>query len=310
MARIAGKGIYPSLDIEAYHQEPTVGTSISSSGLRSVLLECPAKYWANSHMNPQRVPKETRAMDFGRAAHALVLGEPVFASQFVVSPYAEFRTNEAKAWRDAQVKTVLKAEQLETIHAMAAAIKRSPQTSNAFGEGRPEVSIIWQDEETGIYLKSRPDFLPADHTTHFTQEFKTAVTIEPRRLSAQAFSLGYDLQAALVVDGLTAVTGEAPLGVAHIVQEKEPPYLCDLRLFAPEQIEAGRTRYRKALRIFARCLASMKAGNPPHIAWPGYTEDPTYFETPSWVINQVVEIDENEHADYRTNGFGEILAAG
>lgn len=308
--RIAEAGVYPDLSIEAYHQEPTVGTSISSSGLRTLLLECPAKYWAHSHLNPSRVPKETAAMNFGRAAHALVLGEPAFNAAFVVSPYDDFRSKEARVWRDAQVKTVLKADQLETIHAMAAAIKRTPQTANAFGDGRPEVSIIWKDTDTGIYLKSRPDWLPADYTTHFAQEFKTAVSIEPRKLSAQAFALGYDMQAALVYDGLVAVTGERPLGVAHIVQEKEPPYLCDLRLFAPEQIEAGRTRYRKALQIFYRCLNEMERGKPPHIAWPGYTQEPTYFETPNWVINQVVEMDDDEHANHGSSEFGSTLAAG
>lgn len=306
---ITEPGIYPGLEISAYHDEPTTGTSISSSGLRTLLLECPAKYWAHSHLNPHRVPKETAAMNFGKAAHALVLGEPAFNAAFVVSPFDDFRKKEAQAWRDEQTKTVVRAEQLETIQAMAAAIKRTPQTANAFGDGRPEVSIVWQDEDTGIWLKSRPDFLPADPTTHFTQEYKTAVSIEPRRLSAQAFALGYDVQAALAFDGLRAVTGEAPLGIAHIVQEKEPPYLCDLRMFSHEQIEVGRMRYREALSIFYRCLNDMERGVPPHIAWPGYTDSPSYFATPKWVTDSLMEMN-NEPTAYRYNGFGDSLAAG
>jgi hypothetical protein len=309
-SRIASGGIYPELSIDDYHAEPTVGTSISSSGLRTILLDCPAKYWAHSHLNPNRVVKETAAMNFGRAAHALVLGEPAFASLFVVSPFDDFRGKEARAWRDEQQKTIVKAEQLETIKAMADAIKRTPQTANAFGEGRAEVSILWEETATGVWLKARPDWLPADHTTHFAQEFKTAVSIEPRRLSAQAFALGYDMQAALVYDGLVAVTGERPLGVAHVVQEKEPPYLCDLRMFSPEQIDVGRARYMHALRIFVECLERMREGSPPHVAWPGYTDNPVYFTTPKWVTDSLMEFNDEPSAAYRTNGFGEVLAAG
>lgn len=304
--KIASQGIYPHLSIDDYHGSCCVGPSISASGLAR-LLDCPARYWAESPLNPARVVKETAAFAFGRAAHALFLGEPEFAAYYVLSPYDDFRSKEAREWRDDQERTIVKARDMDVIHAMVAAMRATPQTARAFQSGKPEVSIIWHIDGMGIWLKSRPDWLPADPSKEFVAEYKTTVSIEPRRLSNDVFRYGYDIQAALVVDGITAVTGKKPLGVAHIVQEKEPPFLCDLRMFTPEQLDIGRTRYLHALRIFARCLERMEAGDPPHIAWPGYTTAPQYFSTPKWASDLIMEFEDN---DDDGNDFGQTLAAG
>lgn len=275
MSKISIPGIY-DMPIEEYIGDCCVGPSISSSSLREFLPasgSCPAKYWAFSPLNPNRfVDESTKALDFGRAAHALALGEPEFAKYFVVSPWDDFRKKEAREWRDEQTLTVLKEEDFETVKAIAAIQKRSVQCMRAFEEGKAEQSLIWQDDETGIWLKARPDWLPNDPTKRFIAEYKTCLTIEPGRLSSDVFKYGYNVQAAMQIDAVRAVMGVEPLGIAHICQEKEPPYLVELRMFTPEQIDDGRYLYKRALEDFAQCL---KTGD-----WPGYTKEPTYFETP------------------------------
>jgi hypothetical protein len=224
-------------------------------------------------LNPNRFPDEsTHALDIGRAAHSLALGEPEFNKYFVISPYDDFRKKEAQAWRDEQTRTVIKAEDFETIKAVALVQQRSAQCMRAFEQGKAERSLIWQDEETGIWLKARPDWLPDEPDKRFICEYKTALTIEPSRMSNDAFKYGYHMQAALQVDAVQGVLGVKPLGVCHVVQEKDPPYLAELRMFTDEQLDDGRFLYRRALEIFAACL---KENN-----WPGYTLEPTYFETP------------------------------
>lgn len=280
---ITADGTY-DIDIDAYHSDPKLcdGPSISSSGLRSLLLECPAKYWATSPYNPNRFPVETsKALDIGRAAHCLVLGEPEFNKHFIVSPYDDFRKKEAQEWRDEQTRTVLKKADFDMVTILAAAQKRSAQCMRAFENGKPEKSLIWKDKETGIWLRARPDWLPNDPRAGFVVEFKSALTIAPRQWSSAAFTYGYHLQAAMQVDGVAEVMGVKPLGVAHCVQEKDPPYLAELRLFGPEQIDWGRKQYRKGLHIFADCLSS---GN-----WPGFTSEPSFIETPYWVAKQMEE---------------------
>ncbi len=275
MTKIAAPGIY-DIPIEDYIGDCCVGPSISSSGLRELLPEsgsCPAKYWAYSPLNPNRFPDEsTQALDFGRAAHALALGEPEFAKYFIVSPYDDFRKKEARGWRDEQQRTVIKADDFETVKAIAAIQKRSAQCMRAFEDGRAEQSLMWKDEETDIWLKARPDWLPNDPAKRFVAEYKTCLSIEPGRLSNDVFKYGYHIQAGMQLDGIRKVMGVEPLGIAHVCQEKDPPYLVELRMFTPEQLADGYELYRHALRTFAHCL---KTGD-----WPQYTTEPTYFESP------------------------------
>lgn len=274
MSAISRPGCY-DIDIDRYHNDPDLcaGPSISSSGLRKLLSECPAKFWATSPLNPNRFPDEsTKALDIGRASHCLTLGEPEFARHFVISPYDDFRKAEARAWRDEQTRTILKAEEFEQVQTLSAVQKRSAQCMRAFEEGKPEQSLIWPDKKTGIYLRSRPDWLPHKPAKRFTTEFKTCLTIEPTRLSNDVFKYGYHMQVAMMIDGIREVLGVDPIGVGLVCQEKDPPYLVELRMFTPEQIEDGRQMYRHALGIFADCLSRND--------WPGYTAEPTYFTTP------------------------------
>ena len=288
MTPISEPGIYPpaQIDIEDYHsQRCCAGPSVSSSTLRTMLRECPAKVWAFSDLNPDRLVRPWKeSFDFGRAAHALVLGEPEFNAKFVLSQYDNFRTKDSQIWREEQTRQVVRKEDMPVIELMASAQRAAPQVARAFSEGKPEMSVIWKDEETGIFVKTRPDWLPDFPALRFIAEYKTCLSIEPRKLSIDVFKYGYEIQAAMCLDAIEIVTGKKPLGIAHICQEKDAPYLCDMRLFTEEQIAFGRMEYRRALQLFARCLDSGK--------WPGYTAEPQYFDTPVWINRMMENFDE------------------
>jgi hypothetical protein len=283
-----GAGIHEFVDIDLYHSQRCLpSVSISSSGLRVISSECPARFFATSELNPNRMPvKKKASLDFGRAAHALMLGEPEFNSKFVISPYETFTTNNAKAWRDAQTKQVVKVADMELIQEMCRALKKSPQVSRAFDKGKPEMSVFWLHRPTGIWLKTRPDWLPDKPEKEFVVEYKTCATIDPRYLPAAVFKFGYHMQAAMFIDGLKEAAGIDAFGVAHACQEKDaPPYLAELRMFSNEQIDFGRRAYQRALAIFAECLNTGK--------WPGYTSEPQFFETP-WNVQKVMEDEIND----------------
>lgn len=285
MTKIETPGVY-DIDFDTYLGDTCSGPSISATGINRLVNQCPALYWETSRLNPKRVAEEPRrALDVGKAAHALTLGEPEFARYFAVLPFDDLRTKEARAWRDKMEedgKTVLRADDFATVQAMSAAMRRSPQVARAFQEGKAERSLIWQDAETGVYLKSRPDWLADDPGMQLTLEYKTCRTLDPRKLAQAFFDYGYHIQAALVLDGIQAVLG-VTASVAHICQEKESPYLAECRMFTPEQINFGRQEYRRGLRIFRSCWDAWKAGRPDRIAWPGFTTEPTYLETPYYI---------------------------
>lgn len=304
MGKIAQAGIY-DISFEDYLGDTCEGVSISAHGLAHFLTReeggtaTPAHWWAHSCYNQNREPeKSTKAFDVGRAAHALVLGEPQFAKYFAVLPFDSLRTNEAKAWAEkteAEGKTVIRAADLEMIERMAAAVKRSPQVGQAFKAGRPEMSLIWRDEQTGIWVKSRPDWLPDDPAARLILDFKAHADIEPAKFARDAFAFNYHLQAAMQRQAVREVMGVEPIGVGHVVQEKEPPFLTELRMFRPTALDYGQRLFRRALARFAQCWNEKK--------WPGYTTEASYIEEPYTVAKRIEEDGNNydeigDAADY------------
>lgn len=318
MTKLLTQGMHLSVPIEFYHTQCTEGVSLSSSAMRDILPECggcPAYFWAESSLNPKAEDFDSEAMAFGRAVHALVLGEPEFLKHFVVSPFDDFRAKPAKEWLEGyawrkDTRQIIKAEKFEKMVAMSETVKRTPQTSNCFEQGKPEVSMIWKDDEFGVMLKSRPDFMPERPSDHFMLEYKSARSVESFAMSKQAFALGYDIQASLVYDGYKALTGEEPLGLAHVNQEKDAPFLAALFMFDGEQLEIGRRRRRKAMRRFAECYELHLAGKPAEIAWPGFTTEPSFYQTPTHILKQMeTEDDDVITATRRESVFGDNLRA-
>lgn len=296
--KITEPGVY-DLSMEDYHGNLMAPEPSVSSSVLWRLLDCPAKMWDSSPLNPKRVPEEPKSsFDIGRAAHALMLGEPEFNAHFVVCPHDKLNANPGKQWHDGwkarvasgeEPRTLIRANDFEDIQQIAAAQLRSPQVARAFRDGQPEKSLIWRDEETGVWCKSRPDWLPDDPPQGFLIDYKTARSIKPKKLGYDVFGYGYHVQAAMQYDAVVNVLGVKPLGIAHVVQEKESPFLAELRMFDERQLAHGRREYRRALRLFADCWKQYKAGEPERRAWPGYTDRPDYFVTPFDIEKQMQE---------------------
>lgn len=277
--KISQTDLYPDLPAEVYHGDCCDGPSISSSGLRTIENECPAKYWLHSPFNPGRLQKEvSSALDFGRAAHHWCLGEADFAKHYVVSPYDDFRKKEAAAWRDQQELTILKAADLEAIGAMASVIQAHPLAARAF-EARVECSFIAK-HDWGVWLKARPDLWENDEEGGFLYDYKTAASAKPSDFARDVFNFGYHMQAALALDVVEMVTGERPQAFCIIVQEKKPPYLVELYTMTANALHWGKAQYRRALYTFTQCLETS--------IWPGYTNGKvTELDLPYWADTQL-----------------------
>lgn len=173
-------GIY-DLTLDEYLAYPCAMPSISSSGLRTILNECPAKYWWNSPLNPEQEAIDKDAWWIGRAAH-LLLPEPELPREqiHVMGAGVDFRAKAAKAERYEAIeadKTVIKDDQYQTIKAMRDALAEHDFAGAAFENGKPEQSLIWRDQETGIWLRYRPDVLPTARL-HIL-DYKTAASSKP-----------------------------------------------------------------------------------------------------------------------------------
>jgi len=269
--KIKTSGLY-DISFEDYFSDLCPAHSVSSTGLKVIEQKSLAHYWHQSYLNPAREPHDTPALAFGRACHSWVLGEPVFNQYFVISPYHNFKTKEARVWRDGQNRTIVSASQLEQIKAMAAQLQRDKLLRNVFIDGLPERSLIWKDRETGIWLKSRPDWLP--NTLRLVPDFKTCASAKPEAFAKAAFGLGYHMSAALCLDGLREVLGWTNAAYYFVAQEKEPPHVAIPFTMRDEDIEMGRLLNRSALRRLAKALEKNH--------WPAYAEGAVEIMMPAW----------------------------
>ena len=138
--------------------------------------------------------------------------------------------------------------------------------------GESEVTLAWQDKETGVWLRARPDFLP--HKRRIIPDLKTAADGAPRAFGRAIANFGYHQSAALYSDGIKAIFGHLPTHWVHVVMEKEPPHVVSLYELPGEDIERGRWLNRKAIRLFAECLSTGR--------WPGYSDEPSQIGLPGW----------------------------
>lgn len=281
---IAAPGAYADVPIEAYHSGALcVGPSVSSTGLKRV-LRSPAHFYAHSSWNPEREPEErSEALDLGAAAHCAALEPDKFAAGFAISEYDDFRTKEAKLWREglrAEGVVVLTKDQAARVERMADALRRHDLAVALFRNGLAELTLAAVDEPTGLWLLSRPDFVPAAPARGLV-DYKTAANGEPGKWSRQAFDLGYDLQAALALYVAELATGEKRPTFWMVVQETEAPFAVTVMRWEPEQIAYGRGRMRDALDRLARARDAN--------AWPAYSTEPVSVVTPGYLTKQIEE---------------------
>ncbi len=303
---ITEQGLYAELPIEKYHSHICVGPSISSSGLRAIANGSPAEYWATSYLNPEAEHREDKDhFRLGQAAHTLFLGEGKFDEQFSVKPatYVDPKTGAEKKWngnanvckewiaeQEQSGKRLLSAEQMHTLKGMAgmlpwqancpnSGLRNSGIVSSGILDGLIERSLIWQDSETGVWLKARPDLVNLSDA--FPVDLKT--TREARKVQNSIADLGYNMQAALVAEGLREVCQLECSGFAFVFVETKAPYAVEVVELGVEDIELARRELRRAVRIFAECLTKNE--------WPANAGEPVTWAAPQWYSSKLENLE-------------------
>jgi len=269
---ISKSGVYSKIPLEAYHSgRLCAGPSISSTGLRTIMLKSLAHYWDLSPYNPNGAEdeKEKEAFILGRATHHLLLGEPFFHAQFVVRPEEapdgrpwNGNNKTCKAWLAAQRaagRTVVTADQGERIKGMALALAKEPLVAAGALNGLIEQTIVALDEETGVWVLSRPDVIPTDSGDFV--DLKTTTSVIYADLVKTIGAYGYHMQAALCADGYRAAVGQPIASFSFYFIESKRPHCSRMVTIKPADLELGSRQNRMALRLF---VDAMNTG-----VWPG-----------------------------------------
>lgn len=278
---ITADGAYAGVPIERYHGNLCFGPSVSKSGLWTLESKSPAHYYLDSYLNPDREPQEQKAhFNVGQAAHYLFLreatGSDLFLERFAIRPseFKDWRTNDAKAWRDQQVlagRGVLVPDDLEAIEGMARSIERHP-VARSLLSGHVEKTFVWKDPATGVWLKSRPDAIPV--ADGMVADLKCVADAGPDRFIRSIHDHGYALQAAMASVALPKLLGVKMTDFVLVAVEKSPPYPVAIVPVDPDWIYWTRRVLRRAVDRFAECLSTGE--------WPGYAGENTAY-TPIWL---------------------------
>ncbi|QXP89647.1 PD-(D/E)XK nuclease-like domain-containing protein [Methylococcus capsulatus] len=246
-----------SIPADKYHQHQAVG----HSGLVRI-MRSPAHYRAWLDHPPEPTPQ----MLFGTAFHAALLEPEKFGAEYAIAPKFDRRTKEGKAqaetWEAENAgKTPLTVEQMSAIEKMVVSVRAHAGAESLLAEGVAEMSAFWIDPETGVECKCRPDWMQVDGGVQHIVDVKTTCDASAEGFARAIATLGYDVQAALYVDGIEVITG-CKATFLFIAVEKDPPYAAAVYKAADEVIEVGRTKYRGALQLLKWCRENDR--------WPAY----------------------------------------
>lgn len=229
------------------------------------LRKSPAHYlYAVTHPS-----ESTPTMEFGTAAHKLILEPKEFDKAYVTAPEVDRRTKAGKAaWAEFMEslgdRSVIKPADLEVIQAMDEAVKAHPTAAALLKTGQHEVPIEWTDPETGEPCKCRPDCLTEYGGEKYIVDYKTTTSCEDGHFERACRSYGYKLQAAMYSEGVFAETLES-YRFAFVAQEKNPPYA--VRVYFCDQgfIDEGREQFRDLIELYHICKKTNQ--------WPGYENE-------------------------------------
>ncbi len=290
--------ILKDLSNEEYHAHK------ADSRSTLMLLHESAKKYHYKYVSGEAEEETTEALDMGTAFHTLILEPEKLADTMTFHPDQKRPTKSqinAKNPSDSTVKLiefwdkfdsenkgkiVLKHAQVDDLKGMADAIRSEPAAQKLLGQkGFIEPSIFWTDEETGIDVKCRIDFLPANYKS--TIDLKSTASVSLPKFEKSGIDYGYDLQSFMQHEAVRQLTGESPEAMFFVCAEKKKPH--DTAFFMADEyvLKRGELLYRMLLRKLAKCRLNNH--------WPSSGEGRVQFMSiPQWEINKLDELKGDE----------------
>lgn len=262
-------GIYPNIPEAAYHSCQFGPPGSLSAHEAKNLLDCPAIY---RHMKDN--PSEVKAaFDFGHVVHELILGT---GAGFVVHDFDSLRTKAAREFvaevREAG-KTPISRADYDKAMAAAQAVKSDPIAAALFAKGEAEQSIYAKDEETGVWMRGRVDWITQYEGRPVLVDVKTTRDPNPYTFNKQAANLDYGLQAAWYQTLYTNVTGVCPRFV-HVLVGVDAPHIVSVVEMDDAFIDAAVIRMSFALGRYRECRL--------FDSWPAYSSKIVKISPPAW----------------------------
>jgi exodeoxyribonuclease VIII len=231
-------GIY-EMELDEYL---SVRTHVSSSGLKQI-LRSPAHFLRYLNRKEESLPH----LDLGAAVHCAILEPERFQREYVSLPVSRvdiFHEADLQLILGEKQVRFLTETQMQAVEGIVEQLERKPDILRMLQRGQAEKSLFWQDEETGIRCKIRPDMLVLPE---FMLELKTtfdpSIPVFQRTCQMQL----YHLAAAMYQAGVEQVTGYRP-AYMFVVASRFPPYNVETYVPSRSILDKGNDLFRTALR--------------------------------------------------------------
>lgn len=286
---ITEPGVYYELPAADYHAQ----RDWLSWSMAKFLLPPNTPAHFKAALRRPRVNK--RHFDLGHVTHTLVLGdgerfEVVQAMNRQKEPYpaTSYDLVSAQRHRDeiyAAGGVPILQHELEAARAMAESVLAHPTASRLFVDGRPEVSLFWIDEATGVRCRCRLDFLPNPQPGRrlIVPDLKTsAQPVSASEFARVAAKFGYYGQQEFYRAGIAACGLDDDPAFLFVAVETADPYLVSVPQIADrDDVGLARATVERAVRLFATCTADD--------SWPGHSPGITDLSLPTWLHYQLEE---------------------
>jgi hypothetical protein len=275
-------GVYHGVTSDQYH-----GLPYCSNSRLTLMKRSPAHLKADMES-----PRETTdAMRLGTAIHSAVLEPGVFDASYTKAGQCEAITGKGAqctnggtarvggVWGcgvkghlpagEREPGTVLSASDFLTCFGVRDAIRSHPRIGKLFvGDGVNELTVIWDDPETGVRCKARIDRLVKHPKAGAVLvDLKTTVDARERPFTRKVADLGYYRQFGMYQDALRIAQGVDTGHMVIVAAEKEAPFAVAGYRLSEAAAEEGRRELRILMQRFAECME--------HETWPAYPEEIT-----------------------------------
>lgn len=243
---------------ETYH----ASAGISRSGLWT-FKQLPHKYWYEYLSGEYQRPVDKEAFIIGDLVHTMLLEPHLYEGNYFVMPKVNRTTKVGKAAYEENLilagdRTLINSDQFELARGMVDSMKQHKVVNDVLtGDIKVEHSIFWQDQETGILCKARPDLW----NSPLVADLKTTADAGYRGFQISAMKYGYFLQAGMIYEALKAVGIPFDKFLFMCVESKKP-HSVGLYLLDDEALQFGIDLFHQLLRQYAECLNKNE--------WPDY----------------------------------------
>ncbi len=246
----------------------------------------------------------TPALERGTALHLAVMEPEAFEDRYVTLGQCEGARKDGErcgyrgsVYRDGQsfCKThdpergeplapgleVLSAEDYASVLGMRDAVLRHPRARSLFeGRGELEVTGIFEDPDTEVLCKIRPDRLV--ERAGLSVNLKSTRDASPWVFGSDAARRGYHRREAFYRRGLAALGTECTAS-ALVTVESAPPYSVACYLIDEEHLRIANDEVTRLLEHYRYCEAE------DH--WPGYGEEFLTLRLPAWATRNEEDTD-------------------